>query len=135
MKTKLFLATIALVLSGIVLLSFTYVQKTQKPWPTPEKYQKMKNTVKSDAASIAEGKALWNKHCKSCHGAKGLGDGTKAASLETFPGNFTKPDFKALGDGVIYYRSFVGRDEMPNFEKKVLEDSDRWALVNFIKSL
>ncbi len=135
MKAKLFLTTIVLVMSGIMFLSFTYVQNQQKPWPTPEKYQKMKNTVKSDATSIANGKALWNKHCKSCHGAKGLGDGTKAASLETFPGNFTKPDFKALGDGVIYYRSFVGRNEMPNFEKKVLEESDRWDLVNFVKSL
>jgi mono/diheme cytochrome c family protein len=135
MKAKLLITCIVLVMSGILLLSFTYVPQPQKPWPTPEKYQKMKNTVKSDATSIAEGKALWNKHCKSCHGAKGLGDGTKAASLETFPGNFTKPDFKALGDGVLYYRSFLGRNEMPNFEKKIIEDSERWALVNFIKSL
>jgi len=36
---------------------------------------------------------------------------------------------------VIYYQSFVGRDEMPNFEKKITEEEDRWAIVNFIRTM
>lgn len=135
MKARTIMMSAVLVMSGLVFLSMTYIQNKPAPWSTPEKYQKMKNPVKSDATSINEGKAAWNKHCKSCHGAKGLGDGTKAASLKTFPGDFSKPEFKALGDGVIYYRSFVGRDEMPNFEKKITDENERWALVNFMKSL
>ena len=34
-----------------------------KPWPVPDKFQKMANPVKSDAESIASGKELWAKHC------------------------------------------------------------------------
>ena len=104
MKAKMILSGLALVMGFLVLVSMTYTQQKPKPWTIPAKYQSMKNTVKSDAASLAEGKAAWNKHCKSCHGAKGLGDGTKAASLKTNPGNFSTKEFKAQGDGVLYYK-------------------------------
>src|SRR5947209_6142683 len=46
-----------------------------KPWPAPESAVKMKNPVKSDEGSLKESKDLYAQHCKSCHGAKGKGDG------------------------------------------------------------
>lgn len=95
----------------------------------------MKNPHAGKADLVPVGKMLWAKHCKSCHGNMGLGDGPKAASLKTHPGNFKDAAFQAQSDGVIYYQSFVGRDEMPNFEKKILEAEDRWAIVNFIRTM
>jgi hypothetical protein len=56
---------------------------TQKEWPVPDKYNKMPNPLKGDAASLATGKELWAKHCQSCHGKSGKGDGSKAAQLKT----------------------------------------------------
>ena len=107
-----------------------------KPWTIPDKYKTMKSTVKAgDAAAIATGKELWAKFCKSCHGSKGLGDGPKAAMLKTFPGDFSSAEFQKSTDGEIYYMSFIGRDEMPNFEKKVTAEGDRWALVAFMRTL
>ncbi len=136
MKSRFLFISIAFLLGSFILFSFTLVQQQKgKEWPTPDKYAKMKNTVKADDKSIAAGKALWNKYCKSCHGSKGLGDGTKAAGLKTFPGNFASKEFKALPDGAIYYRSFIGRGEMPNYEKSIPDEEDRWHLVNFMKSL
>ena len=49
-------------------------------------------TYKTQA--IADGKALYATHCKSCHGTKGLGDGSKAAQLKTEPGDFSKANHK-----------------------------------------
>ena len=79
-----------IVLSAVafVLASFTVIQN--EPWNVPDKYIKMANPVKSDAASLATGKEVWVKHCQSCHGKSGKGDGSKAEQLKTEPGDFTK---------------------------------------------
>jgi len=111
-------------------------QKAGGPWTIPAKYKSMKSTVKAGDPSIATvGKDLYLKNCKSCHGAKGLGDGTKSASLKTLIPSFADAKFKGQAVGDVYFQSFVGRDEMPNFEKKITDEADRWALVAYIKSL
>ena len=53
-----------------------------KPWLAPESAVKAKNPIKSDDATLKEGKELYAQHCKSCHGSKGLGDGTKAEKID-----------------------------------------------------
>lgn len=106
-----------------------------KPWPVPDNYKSMKNPVAADAASVAEGKALFATHCKSCHGAKGLGDGSKAAQLKTEPGDFSKPVFQSQSDGSLFYKTSEGRDDMPNFKKKIPDANERWSIVNFMRTL
>ena len=111
-------------------------QAKAKPWPAPDKYKTMKPAVKlTDPAVIANGKDLWAKNCKSCHGAKGLGDGPKGASLKTNPGDFTSAAFQGQTDGEIYYKTSFGRDEMPSYEKKIPDVNDHWALVAFMRTL
>jgi mono/diheme cytochrome c family protein len=119
----------------IVFVMAFRVVAPNDPWPVPENYQKMKNPVKSDAASIATGKSLWTKHCVSCHGKTGMGDGTKAATLKTHPGDFTTAEFKAQSDGSIFYKTTEGRKDMPSFKKKIPDDDDRWSLINYIRSM
>ena len=111
-------------------------QAKAKPWPVPAADKSVKAAVKlTDASVIANGKDLWAKNCKSCHGAKGLGDGPKAVSLKTLPGDFTTAEFQGATEGELFYRLNKGRDEMPAYEKKIPEASDRWALVAYIKTL
>lgn len=105
------------------------------PWVVPEKYKKMKNPVASDAESISAGKALYAKHCKSCHGTKGLGDGTKAAQLKTECGDFSKADFQSQSDGSLFYKINEGRDDMPSFKKKIPDADDVWSVVNYVRTL
>ena len=107
----------------------------QTLWNVPDAAKNKKNPVASNAESIAEGKALWATHCKSCHGTKGLGDGSKAAQLKTEPGNFSKAEFQAQTDGAIFYKSVEGRDDMPSFKKKISDPDDMWNIVNFIRTL
>lgn len=126
--------TVGLVFTlGIVLVSFLVSQQPGKPWVIPAKYKSMKNPIPGE--NVAVGKTLYMKHCKSCHGSKGLGDGPKAKMLKTSCGDFSDAKFQAQKDGEIYYQTFVGRDEMPSFDKKITDDEDKWAVINFLRTL
>jgi mono/diheme cytochrome c family protein len=133
MKKILFILVVAM---GLTSISFTIIKTNdRKPWPVPDKDKNVKNPVAADAASIAEGKTLFTTHCKSCHGAKGMGDGPKAANLKTEAGDFSKADFQSQTDGAIFYKTSEGRDDMPSFKKKLPDADDRWNLVNFVRTL
>lgn len=132
-KTKILMGTVALLFLGFTLLSTTDV--FQEPWTVPAKYKSMKNTQKGKADGDNIGKTLYGTHCKSCHGTKGLGDGKKSTELESVMRSFTSADVQKQTDGEIYYKSFIGRNEMPNYEKKIKSETDRWLIVNYIRTL
>ena len=131
---KKFISILFTVMFITVLMAF--VPKSQNdPWPVPDKYKNMANPVKSDATSLATGKALYNQHCKSCHGTKGKGDGPKAEQLNTECGDFTKAGFVKQTDSEIFYKTSEGRKDMPSFKKKIADQNDIWAVVNYIRTL
>jgi mono/diheme cytochrome c family protein len=125
-----------LVVGCFFMLSMIAVKSNlQDPWEVPAKYEKMENPHANakDAESI--GRILYSKHCKSCHGSKGKGDGKKAESLDTEVGDFTEASFKEQSDGNLYYKTFEGRDEMPSFKKKITDEEEKWLLINYVKAL
>lgn len=128
---------LSLIFAGILLAAFTLPQdkKIGGPWEIPAKYKTMKNTYKDDASLMKVGKMLYTKHCKSCHGSKGEGNGPKAKSMKTEIRSLKMAEVQAQSDGVLYYQSFIGRDEMPNYEKKIGDDEDRWAIINYLRTL
>jgi mono/diheme cytochrome c family protein len=105
-----------------------------KPWPAPESAIKMKNPVKPDESSLKEGKELYAQHCKSCHGAKGKGDGTKAEKIDISCGDFSGPEYAKVSDGEAYWKTTEGRKPMPSFKEK-LSDSERWTVITYINTL
>lgn len=133
-KTNVIMYSV-LVAGLFMLMSFVIPQEQKQPapWEVPSKYQKMENPYADDNSLERVGKMMYSKHCKSCHGNNGEGDGPKAKQLETWCGDFTTEEFQAQSDGVLYYKSFIGRDEMPNFEKKIPEEEDRWAIINYMR--
>jgi mono/diheme cytochrome c family protein len=121
---------------GIALLLMGFGNTNpQEPWPVPDKFVKMANPVKADATSIAEGKELYVKHCQSCHGKKGKGDGPKAAQLDTDSGDFTTADFQKQSDGSLFYKTVEGRKDMPSFKKKIPDQDEVWSVVNYVRTL
>lgn len=134
MKIKMLLI-ITLIMSLLMSYSLERTPITQDPWPVPEKYEKMKNPVAADKESLAFAKSLYTKHCKSCHGKEGLGDGPKAEQLDTPSGDFTSEEFQGQSDGSLFYKTVEGRDDMPGFTKKIPEAEDIWALVNYMRTL
>ncbi len=119
---------------GVSVMCFAFMPD-KKPWNAPDKAASTPSAVKTSAESVAAGKALFAKHCQSCHGKTGLGDGTKASELKTEPGDFSKAAFQSQSDGSLFYKISEGRDDMPSFKKKMPDANDIWNVVNFVRTL
>ena len=132
MNTKLILVVVCFI--GMIAF-LASAPLTSDTWEVPEKYDKLQNPVSYDDESIDIGKSLYKKHCKSCHGKEGLGDGSKAKQLDTPCGDFTDDSFTTQSDGALYYKTLKGRDDMPSFEKKIPDSEDLWHLVNYMRFL
>jgi len=118
--------------AAVLILSATLVAQP-KPWVVPANFKSMANPVAKGDASNKAGKTLYDKSCASCHGKAGLGDGVKARSLKTFPGDFSKPEYQDQTDGDHFYKTKTGRSEMPKYEGK-LSDTDIWNVVNYMRT-
>ena len=115
----------------IGLVAFT---APQDDWDVPAKYKSMENKYAGDDED-GIGEDLYKQQCRSCHGKEGFGDGSKAKELDTEMRDFTSEGVQAQTDGELYYKAIIGRDEMPNFEKKIRGEEDRWMLVNYLRAL
>ncbi|MFI5150484.1 MAG: c-type cytochrome [Bacteroidia bacterium] len=125
--------------TGIAVLLFTANAGAQDkpkglPWDAPAANAGVKSAVKADAAVIAEGKTIYNQSCKSCHGAKGLGDGEKSKKIDISCGNFTSAEFLKESEGAIFWKITEGRKPMPSFNEK-LSDTERWKVTEYIRSM
>lgn len=117
---------------AIAFYSFTTI--VQEEWKVPAKYVSMKNPVPK-GTDKAIGKSLYAKHCQSCHGKEGYGDGPKAAEQKGDLGDFSSAEFQSQSDGALFYKTTFGRDDMPEYTKKLANDEDRWLIVNHIRTL
>jgi len=114
--------------------SFISVDQNDE-WVVPESAIKMENpTDPDDEEDLAIGKSLYEKHCKSCHGKEGYGDGPKTEELDSDPGDFSTEAFQSQTDGALFYKTTEGRDDMPTFIKKISDDEDRWLIINYLRT-
>jgi mono/diheme cytochrome c family protein len=118
--------------AAVLILSANLVAQP-KPWDVPANFKTMKNPLAKGDASNKAGMAVYIKNCASCHGKTGLGDGVKARALKTFPGDFSKADYQGQNDGDQFYKTKIGRGEMPKYEGK-LTDDDIWNVVNYMRT-
>ena len=121
--------------TSVALYSFTQINQS-KEWVVPESAKKVKNpTDKTDKENMAIGKSLYAKHCQSCHGKEGFGDGPKAKELKGEVGDFSSEEFHSQTDGALFYKTTTGRDDMPAFDKKIPDAEDRWLIINYVRTL
>ena len=130
MKTIKILLLVAIVSFGL----YSFTSNEQDKWKVPAEYENMTNPVDADT-DVAIGKSLYSKHCKSCHGKEGYGDGQKADEMEGDLGDFSTSEFQAQSDGALFYKTTFGRDDMPEYTKKMPDDEDRWLVVNYMRTL
>ena len=123
---------LVLLVVSFCLLSFGMI--LQDEWVVPDKYKTMKNPT-DPKEDLNIGKSLYAKHCQSCHGKEGYGDGKKANEVEGDLGDFSSAEFQSQTDGELFYKSYMGRNDMPNFEKKLPDEEDVWLIVNYMRTL
>ena len=104
--------------------------------PTPVDIERI-NPIPLNADSIASGQALFSTNCAACHGQTGKGDGPVGVTLNPRPADLTQHAIVGIHTDAQLFEwitnGFPG-SRMPAF-KSALSDTDRWHLVNFIRSL
>lgn len=140
---KSIIGLLATIVLSVILSGFN---QEPKKWVVPEKYLKMKNPVPFDVNSVKIGKVMYERHCLSCHGITGKGDGKKAIQLDQTPGNFTTTVFREEPDGAIFYKMTAGHKDMPSFKRRIPGNDDEIEgsfgktgtagdLINYIRTL
>jgi mono/diheme cytochrome c family protein len=132
---KLNVMWIGAILVAVSFLVMSMTNGVMQDWPVPAKYKTMKNAKAGAGDPDGVGKDLFKQHCASCHGAKGGGDGKKAGELKTPMRDLASKAVQAQTDGELYYKSFIGRGEMPNYVKKIPSETDKWYLVNYMRTM
>ena len=106
-------------------------------WNVPTTARELANPVPIDAASIPKAAEVYARHCVSCHGKEGRGDGTEEKvdySLQSILATPTQPGNQPLTDGELYWKITHGVGKMPAFAGK-LTDTERWLAVNHMRRL
>ena len=88
----------------------------------------------ASARQPERGRGLYAKHCASCHGPSGRGDGQAGRDLDPQPSDLRDPDVADSSPTKLFRQITRGRRPMPAFGRLMNED-ERWAVVAFVKSM
>ncbi len=106
----------------------------QSVWQAPDSANHLKNPLSVDDVTIARGQKIYQSLCQSCHGADGTGDPVMIKSLNPPPADLTSIQVQQQTDGAIFWKISEGRGLMASY-KSMISEEDRWAVVNYIRSL
>jgi mono/diheme cytochrome c family protein len=111
------------------------------PWIAPAAEQAKVNPIAASKDALKRGRALFLRHCSTCHGQGGKGDGPAAAFGMVTPRDLTSPTVQArMSDGDMLWKLSKGRKVgndvlMPAGDEKIANEEDRWRVVLFVRSL
>jgi high-affinity iron transporter len=94
-------------------------------------------TAPEQTPDLARGAVLYHRHCESCHGATGAGDGPAGLKLAPPPINFTDQARADQRSALSLYEVVsqgVEGTPMVSFASQ-LSSADRWALAYYVGSL
>lgn len=110
--------------------------------PAPKHVIEPTTRAAATAEALERGRTLFARQCSACHGPEGKGDGEAAYLLYPKPRDFSRGVFRFTStwegtptDDDLYRTISRGMpgSAMPSWAH--LSESDRWALVDFVKSL
>ena len=85
---------------------------------------------------LDEGRAIYERHCLTCHGQEGRGDGERALSLSPRPGNLVSAHTSAKTDEDLLKIIANGRPRtaMTGWKDR-LSDEEQRAVLAYLRSL
>ena len=103
---------------------------------TPEEAGlKLANELISSDDVLLQGSRGYYIYCWVCHGDMGRGDGPVADKLLLKPPSLLTKKARDYQDGYLYHMIVRGRGYMGSYAAQITNESDRWAIVNFIRRL
>ena len=129
----------AIVAAGILLLFVTARvsysdDAAPDDWKAPGFAARRKNPVPATPDAIAAGQAIYSHNCLACHGATGKGDGPAAFTCTPRPKDLSDPKIVSQTDGELFWKITQGKKPMPTYAT-LLSDTDRWTVVDYIRTL
>lgn len=154
---KMVILTISPIIIGLVVYSHSisetkiHVESRIAHPAVPIEYRNLVDPFKgADPATkikfIEEGRLLFQKNCRPCHGAKAMGDGPMAVGFTLKPADLTDPSsIKALGENYAFWRIKEGgiglppestpwNSPMPRW-KKELTDEEIWKIIMALEAI
>lgn len=95
------------------------------------------NTITRPAGMVSlpaeRGEELYNIYCAMCHGYTGAADGTLKSYLN--PPALLTAQARGYSDGYLYGIIRYGRGLMGQYGDKIVRQDERWAVVDYVRSL
>ena len=132
-RFRLSVAVLSTVLIASALVALSEEQSKQK-WSAPAAEAQKKTPVAASESSLAAGRKIYSKTCALCHGKTGDADGPAVIELNIDPAKLSDPKLATESDGALFWKITTGKKPMPAFGKRFSE-TDRWNLVNYIRTL
>jgi mono/diheme cytochrome c family protein len=87
-------------------------------------------------SGLEQGRAIYERHCASCHGPEGKGDGQEASSLSPRPGNLISAQTSAKSDQELLKIIGKGRPRtaMTGWDDR-LSPEEQSSVLAYIRSL
>lgn len=120
------------------------VSRQFKPYPFEKNDVASADTLQSPLGTLSAeeikslktvGAEKYQIYCGVCHGEKGLGDGPIAQKMLKTPPSLVSDVYKGYSDGRIYNVVTNGWGLMGGYGSQVPRDDERWAIVNYVRTL
>jgi len=139
-QKKIVLKTPSTISVNLILLIFSFmlfnniVKAQNNKWVAPKEADNIKNPLAGNTTILKDAKVLYTSYCVPCHGEKGKGDGVAAAGLSTKPADHSGSLVQNQTDGALFWELSEGHNPMPAY-KTALTETQRWSLINYIRTL
>lgn len=138
MKTyRIFLCSAVLAslsVTALLLNAATSADSGASKWTAPATEMSKKNPLSASQGSIAAGQKIYTRRCAGCHGSSGNGDGPDAADLGIHPAKLSQLGSDET-DGSLFWKISTGKTPMPGYGGKRLSETDRWNVINYLRTL
>ncbi len=84
---------------------------------------------------LSVGQKKFETYCLVCHGPQGHGDGPVSEKMVLKPANLVGEKILAVNDAHIFHVITDGYGGMASYIYQIPNDQDRWAIVNYVRSL
>jgi mono/diheme cytochrome c family protein len=129
-----FRLSVAVLFTALIASALVTLSAEQSKWSAPAAEAQKKNPVAAAESSLAGGRKIYSKTCAMCHGKTGDGDGPAVIELNIHPAKLSDPQLATQSDGALFWKITTGKKPMPAYGKR-LSETDRWNLVNYVRTL
>src|SRR5262245_55766817 len=139
-EQKIFIAwPVAATLLAMWAINFapgTSAQEEHRHAHAPASAKQLKNPLSVTEENVASGRAMFNQHCASCHGADGRAQTETGAAMKVKPADLTGSAVHGRTPGEIYWviTNGIMASGMPAFKDKMGEQ-ERWQTVLYVQRL